>query len=267
MGQVGDANEGAGGGLPLGAIGAGVAVLAVVAVIVGVGLTSTGVVGGSEDTVEHDPSGKPRALPSDPARVAEELQAFWSSTFADQDRPYEDAKVAPFAEAGSGPCKRQIRSEVAFYCPANLTLYLDRGFLRDVRGANGDLAQAYVISHLYGHHVQQVLGIWDKVVKNQLAKPARTALYTRQLELEADCLAGFGLGALTGRDVPSADEFRKAATAVADTAESRVKSTPGVLNQETWKGKSVEEQREWFSRGLALADVAACDTFSGAVTE
>jgi predicted metalloprotease len=267
MGGVEEANGSAERRLSLGAVGAGVAVVALVVVVGGVVLASMGVVGSAGDAVQYDPSGRPPVLSSDPQTVARELQSFWASTFKDQSRTYEEASIQPFSKVPSGSCSQLARNQVPFYCPADLTIYLNRGFLREVRAANGALAQAYVIAHLFGHHVQQVLGVMDKVVDNQLRSPEKAALLGRQLELEADCLAGYGLGDLTGRDLPSADEFRNAATAVAAVAVKRLKSAAGTLNPETWQTTSLEDQREWFGRGLALADVAACDTFSGAVTE
>ena len=247
--------------LSLGTLGVAIAVLAVAAAAAALLFSLR-----SDD--DGNPSSAPaKELSDEPNVVAADLQAFWASTFESQTRTYEPAKFAPLADAGAGGCKQLARNAVSFYCAADQTLYLDGPFLEEVQASGGTLAQAYVVAHLFGHHVQQVLGITEKVLNQQLDKPARAPLLNRQIELEADCLGGYGIAGVTGAGAPASDEFKAPIESVQAAAEGGVKQQAGVLNAETWENGPAADQVEWIDRGLALTDVASCDTFSGAVPE
>ena len=246
--------------LSLGTVGVAIAVLAIAA--------PAAVLLLSLRSDDDGPGSAPaKELSDNPNVVAADLQIFWASTFESQTRTYEPAKFAPLADAGAGECKQLARNAVSFYCTADKTLYLDGPFLEEVHASGGTLAQAYVVAHLFGHHVQQVLGITDKVLNQQLAKPAKAPLLNRQIELEADCLAGYGIAGVTGPSAPESDEFAAPIESVQAAAEGDAKQRASVLNAETWENGPVADQVEWIDRGLALTDVASCDTFSGAVTE
>ncbi len=154
---------------------------------------------------------------------------------------------------------------MSFYCADNQTVYLESAFLEEVRTDGGALAQAYVVAHLMGHHVQQVLGIVDKAVAQENADAEKVPLVRRQLELEADCLAGFGIAGLVSDSI-SGDEVAAAIETAAAAAKSRVQELETVLNPETWDNGPVDDQVEWVDKGLGLTDVGACDTFGGQVT-
>jgi predicted metalloprotease len=208
-------------------------------------------------------SGRNPEFSADANVISDELDDFWSKTFEDQNRTYESPKVKPFADALQSPCKAPARNRISFYCVSDRTIYLNKGFQDALASSSGNFAQAYVIAHLYGHHVQEVLGIWDRVVEQELNEPPRIAELSRNVELQADCLAGYGVGGIAGRDAPTPQLFTTAVELVASVAQPRVKPLAGVLNAETWQNGPVDEQEDWFGRGLALTDVAACDTFTG----
>jgi predicted metalloprotease len=242
----------------LGLIGAGIAILAVIVVAVAVVLNSDG---NSKDAT--GPSGKEPVFSADAAEVATQVDDFWAKTFADQSRTYESATIGTFADAAKSPCKRLARNQVSFYCVTDRTIYLNDEFQAALGSSKGNFAQAYVLAHLYGHHVQEVLGIWDKVVGLELQDPSSASVLAHNVELQADCLAGFGIGGVAKPDAPLPQTFTDAVNLVVSVAEPRVKPLTGALNPETWQNGPLTEEEDWFARGLALTDVAACDTFSG----
>ncbi len=250
--------------LSLGVIGAGIAILAVVVVGVGVvvGSLSGGPSSGAPAATEGV-SGKNPEFSADASVVSDQLDEFWTKTFNDQSRSYESPTVKPFAEALQSPCKRPAQNKVSFYCVTDRTIYLNAAFQSELAPSKGNFAQAYVVAHLYGHHVQEVLGIWDRVIDQELNEPQRAGELARNVELQADCLAGFGIGGLAGRDAPTPELFKASVAQVAAVADPRVKELPGVLNPETWQNGPIDEQQDWFGRGLALTDVGACDPFTG----
>ena len=155
-----------------------------------------------------------------------------------------------------------------FYCPADQKVYLDLSFYRELQGrfgAPGDFAQAYVIAHEVGHHVQNQLGIADKVqqAKQRTDERGANRLQVR-MELQADCFAGLwahhanrSRGILEQGDV---EEALRAATAIGD--DTLQKQARGVVVPESFTHGSAEQRVRWFRRGLESGDFASCDTFS-----
>jgi predicted metalloprotease len=164
-----------------------------------------------------------------------------------------------FAETASGP----------FYCPGDHKVYIDLGFyqeLKDRYGAPGDFAQAYVLAHEIGHHVQWLLGTEEQVRRAQRSRPSRENDLSVRLELQADCYAGVWAheadreGILEVGDV---DEGLNAAAAVGDDRLQRKSS--GYVNPESFTHGSSAERVAWFRRGYSSGRPDACDTFSGPV--
>jgi len=153
-----------------------------------------------------------------------------------------------------------------FYCPVDMTARLDLDFFRELQnrfGAPGDFAQAYVIAHEMGHHVQNLVGISDKVHDEEQSNPDQANELSVRLELQADCLAGvwghsvFARGDLDQGDV---EEALGAAQAVGDDTLS---GHPGsTINQDTWTHGSSAERVKWFTTGYESGDASTCDTFS-----
>jgi uncharacterized protein len=248
-------------GIPLGLVGIGIAVLAVLAVAGVLVLSSLGALGDDEKSG----AAAVAELPTDPEELADQLQVVWRMAFDKEGKDYSDARIAD-ATAATGNCKEIATSEIAFYCVTDSTIYLDDAFLAALRDT-GDLAQPYALAHLFGRHVQNELGIWDKAVGQELDDPTQIPLVTRQLELEADCLAGFGLAALAGQGELTSESFADPIAAIEDEARPRTEALSGLLNPETWNNGPLADQLEWLDRGLGIADVGSCDTFGGAVTD
>ena len=194
-----------------------------------------------------------------------DIQSMWGEQFAAAGQPYDDATFTVFDDAVDTACGPASSATGPFYCPPDEGIYLDLGFFRQLRdrfGAPGDFAQAYVVAHEFGHHVQNQLGISGEVRQRQQQEPDRANDYSVLLELQADCFAGVWAhtiaeeGALEGGDL---DEALAAAAAVGDDRIQQ--STTGRINPETWTHGSAEQRARWFSTGFESGQAAECDTF------
>ena len=178
---------------------------------------------------------------------------------------YEPTKLVLFTEATTSGCGAASSATGPFYCPADRKVYLDLGFFRELRsrfGAPGDFAQAYVIAHEFGHHVQNVLGISDDVHRGQQENADEANELSIRLELQADCLAGvWAYSAYRERLLESGDleEGLAAAAAVGDDRIQR--QATGRIDRESWTHGSSQQRVTWFREGYETGDVNACDTF------
>jgi predicted metalloprotease len=189
----------------------------------------------------------------------------WEDTFARANQQYPRAVLVLFSGSVQSACGGATSATGPFYCPADQKVYLDTDFFEDLRtrfGAPGDFAQAYVIAHEVGHHVQTVTGIEGQVRQLQQQDPGRRNELSVKMELQADCLAGiwaqsvYEQGDLEPGDI---EEGLNAASAVGD---DRIQAGAGVdVNPETWTHGSAEQRSQWFNRGFESGDPAACDTF------
>ncbi len=161
-----------------------------------------------------------------------------------------------FGQAASGP----------FYCPGDGKVYLDLSFFDELDrrfGAPGDFAQAYVVAHEVGHHVQNLLGIERQMRQAQQQNPGAANQLSVRLELQADCFAGvWGHSAAQDGhlDTDDVDEGLRAASSIGDDRLQRQSS--GTVNPESFTHGSSEQRVEWFRRGLQSGDADACNTFS-----
>lgn len=162
-----------------------------------------------------------------------------------------------FAESAAGP----------FYCPGDHKVYVDLGFFDELSerfGAPGEFAQAYVLTHEIGHHVQSLLGIEERVRQLQGQAPGRANALSVRLELQADCFAGIWGHSTAQRDILERGDVEsglRAAAAVGDDRLQRM-STGRVVPEKFTHGSS-EQRVAWFNRGLSSGDIKSCDTFGG----
>lgn len=194
----------------------------------------------------------------------------WGPIFQQAGAPYQKPRLVLFRGATPTACGTGQAAMGPFYCPGDQKVYIDLSFydtLRRQLGAPGDFAQAYVIAHEVGHHVQNLLGITDQMeqARRRMSEREYNALSVR-LELQADCFAGIWAhhnhktgGVIEPGDV---EEALNAAAAIGDDALQR-KSQGHVVPDSFTHGTSAQRQR-WFQKGLETGDVRACDTFKAA---
>jgi hypothetical protein len=218
--------------------------------------------------VEEGPVGQ--AKPDDPQAqfigvVLKDTENAWHEIFQKGGRRYQEPTLVLFEGRVASACGLASAAVGPFYCPADSKVYLDLSFFRELDrrfGAPGDFAQAYVVAHEVGHHVQNLLGLSDQVQQAQQrarSQEEANALSVR-LELQADCFAGvyghFNKEALEAGDV---EEGLRAAAAIGD--DMIQKQSQGNVAPESWTHGSSEMRVKWLRQGLAAGDPAACDTF------
>jgi uncharacterized protein len=194
----------------------------------------------------------------------------WHAEFQKMGRQYREPTLVLFSGSVSSACGSASAAVGPFYCPGDQKLYIDLSFFNDLKvrhGAPGDFAQAYVIAHEVGHHVQTLLGISDKVrAAGSGANEARVNALSVRQELQADCFAGlWGHAANTERqllDPGDLEEALQAATAIGDDRLQREAGRQVVPDSFT-HGTSAQRVK-WFKTGFDSGDFAACDTFAAA---
>ncbi len=201
--------------------------------------------------------------------VVNSVQRFWDGVFERSGRRYEYVDTVFFTDQVQTGCGFASSQVGPFYCPRDQLVYIDLGFFEELQArfgaGGGPFAQAYVIAHEYGHHVQNQLGVLESIGNDREGPESRAV----RSELQADCYAGVWaanavrtglIEQLTQADI---NEALDAATAIGD---DRIQeTTQGQVNPETWTHGSSEQRRRWFARGYERGRPAACDTFSGAI--
>ena len=204
--------------------------------------------------------------------VLADLEDTWSEIFRARSDTYTPPTLVLFTQATQSACGLGQSAMGPFYCPSDRKVYLDLSFFHDLEnrfGAPGDFAQAYVIAHEFGHHVQDALGIFDGVQSQQQSDPSKANELSIRLELQADCLAGVWAHSIWAQpdqsDVESITEadVREALTAAAAVGDDRIQEqATGTINKETWTHGSADQRTTWFSTGFRVGTTESCDTFS-----
>jgi predicted metalloprotease len=257
------------GGVPMG-IG-GVVVLLVLSWATGIDFTSMIDTGGTSATVT-EPSTDFQTTPQEEQMVdfvdavAGDTQDVWQQILGDR---YVRTRVVLFRDVIASGCGTAQSATGPFYCPSDQKVYLDLGFFRELSerfGAPGDFAQAYVVAHEFGHHVQNLLGTSDRVRAGSMgANSASVAL-----ELQADCYAGIWGHAASGGgrfqaghvelELGDAQEALRAASVIGD--DHLQKMATGRVQPERFTHGTSEQRMAWFNRGMQSGDPRQCDTFS-----
>jgi predicted metalloprotease len=196
--------------------------------------------------------------------VLDDAQATWAKLLPGRYRP---AKLVLFREAVQSGCGTAESAMGPFYCPRDEKAYIDLGFYQDLRsrfGAKGgDFAQAYVLAHEIGHHVQKLSGIEAEVRKGQQERPGRANALSVRLELQADCFAGVWGHAASGRGLLETGDTEEGLNAAAAIGDDRIQQMGGGrVSPEAWTHGSSEQRVDWFRRGLERGDADACDPFA-----
>lgn len=203
--------------------------------------------------------------------VLADTEDTWSQEFREQGAIYRAPKLVIFDGVVQSACGQAAGAMGPFYCPSDEKVYIDLAFYRQLRqqiGAPGDFAQAYVIAHEIGHHVQHLLGIDQRVLSLQRRVPkAQANQLSVRLELQADCLAGVWAHrtATQRRTLEQGDieEALNAAARIGDDALQR--QSTGRVRPETFTHGSSAQRQEWFARGLRSGDINSCDTFGNSL--
>jgi predicted metalloprotease len=198
--------------------------------------------------------------------VLDDVQNSWSARFNQLGRSYTPARMVLFRRAIDSACGLGQRAMGPFYCPRDQKVYIDLSFYAELRerfGAPGDFAQAYVIAHEVGHHVQHQLGI-DRRVQDAPQKVQRGAESASvRLELQADCFAGIWAKSTEQRKLLEAGDIEEALRAAAAIGDDRLqREETGAVTPETWTHGSSAERVHWFRTGYEQANLDACDTFA-----
>ena len=238
--------------------------------MIGVDLTPL-ILGGSTSNIPAQPSEltpEEQELADFVSVVLADTEDTWKALFPQLGRAYKEPTLVLFTSRVNSACGLASSAVGPFYCPGDQKLYLDLSFFNDLKqrhGAPGDFAQAYVIAHEVGHHVQTLLGISNEVRQagRGKSKAQVNALSVRQ-ELQADCFAGlWGNAANTKRqllDPGDLEEALQAATAIGDDRLQQ-ESGRGVVPDSFTHGTSAQRVR-WFRKGFESGDLASCDTFA-----
>jgi predicted metalloprotease len=231
-------------------------------------LVSTGSVGTGGTTVSQpDPARDQQEKPlvDFVTFVLNDTQNTWSQVLPAQGVPYRHAKLVLFRDSYDSACGAAQSATGPFYCPEDEKVYIDLGFYDELKqrfGAPGEFAEAYVLAHEIGHHVQKLLGIEGKVRAAQQQNPQSANQLSVRLELQADCFAGVWGHSTQQRnllDPSDIDSGLKAAAAVGDDRLQRM--SRGTVNPETFTHGSSAQRTEWFQRGFQDGTIAACNTF------
>jgi uncharacterized protein len=256
-----------------GRIGMGTLVLALVAFLaqryLGVDL---GLSGGGPDPGVSEPA-QPIDPATDPDRetiefisfVLDDLHATWKDKFAEVGKQYRPARLVLFRDAvRSEACGFGTAAVGPFYCPGDQKAYIDLSFYRLLRerfAAPGDFAQAYVLAHEIGHHVQNLLGYEEALRRSQRRAPQRKNELSVRYELQADCLAGVWGHSTRKRKLlepGDVEEGLRAAAAIGD--DTLQKQSGGEVSPESWTHGSSEQRTRWLRRGLDSGRIDACET-------
>jgi predicted metalloprotease len=201
--------------------------------------------------------------------VMEDAQTAWQDLFQRAGRTYQNTTLVLFEGATETACGLGSEETGPFYCPVDRKLYLDLDFFRELHnrfGAPGDFAQAYVVAHEIGHHVQVLFGTSDRVRQAQEENPGEANELSVRLELQADCYAGvWAFSAYSDQLLESGDleEGLAAASAVGD---DRIQRSAGRrVDPETWTHGSSAQRQQWFQNGFQEGDPGDCDTFSASI--
>ncbi|MBW4463023.1 MAG: neutral zinc metallopeptidase [Nodosilinea sp. WJT8-NPBG4] len=220
-------------------------------------------------------NGAPQVSPEESDRSAEfvaavlgETEDTWHSIFQSEfGAAYQEPSLVLYSGATQSACGRGQAAMGPFYCPADQKVYLDTSFFRDLQvrlGAPGDFAQAYVIAHEVGHHVQNLLGVSSQVQRaQQQASEAQANELSVRLELQADCFAGVWANrAQRSREILEEGDIEEALNAASQIGDDRLQmESQGYVTPDSFTHGSSEQRAEWFYRGVETGDINQCNTF------
>jgi predicted metalloprotease len=197
--------------------------------------------------------------------VLNDAQDTWTKILAERGKQYEHAKLVLFRDATQTACGVGQAAAGPFYCPGDNRVYIDLGFydeLRDRFGAAGDFAQAYVIAHELGHHIQRLLGTEAKVRRAQQERPDEANDLSVRMELQADCYAGVWGHSTQQRNILEQGDVEEGLNAAAAVGDDRIQAASGGgVHPESFTHGTAKQRSSWFNRGFQSGRPEDCDTF------
>jgi predicted metalloprotease len=197
--------------------------------------------------------------------VLNDTQDTWTKILPSEGVQYRHAKLVLFRNSIASACGMAQSATGPFYCPEDEKVYIDLGFFDELKqrfGAPGEFAQAYVLAHEIGHHVQKLVGIEAKARAAQERDPQSAKAISVRIELQADCFAGVWAHSTDQRHLLEAGDIEGAMRAAAAVGDDRLqRMSTGHVNPETFTHGSSAQRTEWFQRGFTGATVESCNTF------
>lgn len=198
--------------------------------------------------------------------VLDDNQKTWAQMLSAQGKTYHKAKLVLFRDSVRSACGMAESATGPFYCPGDQKVYIDLGFYDELRsrfGAPGQFAQAYVISHEIGHHIQNLLGIEAQVRSAQRRNSASRNALSVKMELQADCFAGIWGHSTGERGILEQGDVESGLGAAAAVGDDRLqKAATGHVSPESFTHGSSAQRMEWFQRGYNSGKLSACNTFA-----
>jgi predicted metalloprotease len=268
-------------GMPVGrgaVVGGGIGTVVLVLLALWFGVDPSVVLQGVDQAdPRFAPSSPPQRAPAgdEPLRdfvsvILADTEDTWGELFHRMGRQYQPPHLVLFSGAVQSACGFAEAAVGPFYCPGDRKLYIDLSFYRDLRdkiGAPGDFAQAYVIAHEVGHHVQNLLGIAGRIheAQGRRSRTEANALQVR-MELQADCLAGvWANNAQRARQILESGDIEEGLNAAAAIGDDRLqRQAQGRVVPESFTHGSSTQRVRWFRRGIETGDPGQCDTFTAA---
>jgi len=199
--------------------------------------------------------------------VLDDVQKTWTSIFAQSGQTYRHAKLVVYRNATYSGCGTAQASTGPFYCPEDQKVYIDLSFWNELKqfgGSTADFAQAYVVAHELGHHVQQLLGIEAREERAVSRDRSQRSPLSVDFELQADCFAGVWAHSTEQRGIVHPDDVSDALSAAAAVGDDHLQRMSGrAVSPETWTHGSSAQREHWFRAGLDGGTIQSCNTFNG----
>ncbi len=285
-----DSGGGGGGGFGFGGGGIGIVgfiLLLVISLVTGHNFLGGMLSSGPSQPASYGPSQQsqysggqtstPRAHPAGEDRdvqlisfVLDDAQKTWTGIFDGMGKPYRHAKLVIYRNATYSGCGTAQAATGPFYCPQDEKIYIDLAFwdeLKKFGGSTAEFAQAYVIAHELGHHIQKLLGIEQKEQRLVQSEPSQQNHLSVDTELQADCFAGVWAHSTEQRGIVHPDDITSALSAAAAVGDDHLQKMSGrAVSPESWTHGSSAQREQWFRSGLDGGTVDSCKTFSGSVS-
>ncbi len=198
--------------------------------------------------------------------VLDDTQKTWTQILSAEGVPYRHAKLVLFRDSIDSACGMAQSATGPFYCPEDEKVYIDLGFYSELKqrfGAPGEFAEAYVLAHEIGHHIQKLVGIEEKVRAAQERDPSSARPLSVRLELQADCFAGVWGYSTSQRNLLAAGEVQEGLNAAGAVGDDRLqRMSTGHVNPDSFTHGSSQQRMDWFEKGFSTGDMKSCNTFA-----